>query len=231
MLALLAQLLHSVFKVLTAIDAFHLHRHIAFHHFAAAEVQSCFKALHTVLRLALGTDPVLAQGFLQQGVTILGRWRLLAAHLLPVLLFRFGDAVLAIRLADQVALLKVPAGFLNLGFERIAIHPGVKHHGDVALGDGHLIDELQQADGLGYGHRQSVAGLGADVADLASILRVDVVALQVVDPIERDERPQAFIGQAGLGIGEEFLGELDNCPVGTAELLAGAPGEAKTETT
>ena len=188
-------------------------------------MQGCLEALHTVAKAgAWDGIPVLAQGFLQQGVTILSRWRLLTAHLLPVLLFRFGDAVLAIRLADQVALLKVPAGFLNLGFERIAIHSGVKHHGDVALGDGHLIDELQQADRLGHRHRQRVAGLGADVADLASVLRVDVVALQVVDPIERDERPQAFIGQAALGIGEELLGELDDRPVGTAELLAGATG-------
>ena len=54
LLALLAQLLDPLLEVLAAIHPLHLHRHIAFHHFAAAEVQGRLEALHPIAQAGAG---------------------------------------------------------------------------------------------------------------------------------------------------------------------------------
>ena len=104
----------------------------------------------------------------------------------------------------------------------------MQHHGHIALSGRHLIDELQQADRLGNRHRQRMVGLAGDIDDLAAVLRIDVVALQIKHPIEGHKRAHLLVSQPALGIGEQLLGQLDDRPVGTAELLAGTPGEAQT---
>ena len=128
---------------------------------------------------------------------------MLVTGLLPVFLLGRGNFVGAIgRLADQVPLDKVAAGLLHLGIKRICIHRRVQNHCHIAFGGRDLIDELQQADRLGHWYRQRMAGLGGDVADLVAVLGINVVALQVVDPIQRYQCAHWLVGKTTLGIGE-----------------------------
>ena len=89
-----------------------------------------------------------------------------------------------------------------------------------------MVHKLEQTDRLGHRHgRELVLGLPgelADLADLAPVLGVDEVALQVVDPIQGHQGARLRFCQAALGVGEQLLGEFDDRAVGAAVLLAGS---------
>ena len=141
---------------------------------------------------------------------------------LPVILDGRRDAIALVAVSDLVGLLQRGEGLIDGRELGIGIDCRVEDSGDIAGVAVDALHELQQADGLGHRPGQRVRDMLRNLGDLVAQFAVDVAGDQIIDMVGLDQLADRLRRQIDSGVNDELLGQLDDGPVGPADVATRA---------